>query len=340
MKQKKIEMVQVIRGMACIAIFLFHLPSEWGGVKANYSGFPLSIFFLLTGYFLLEGIRKTEHGYFQKKIFRIVPLYWIFTLLLFAVSLVFPGINHGRSYSLIDLAKSLLFIPYYNSDGMLFPILSVGWTLIIEVYDYIAFWIVYKILKRFKYREILTIVTISGMIILGTVLKLCVNNDPILDIWTSVYQLPFILGLVLSWLHLTLKGNNKCVTITWPSIIIGLMVIFYILCYLIPDNYAWIWACALVAASVFIFNEVRFPEWSIFLGNISYSVYLIHKFVIAVVEKIVAHLGVSSMTILGGIVLAFVMTILAASISYYFIESPVSKLRVLSGCEGKKQESS
>ena len=37
-----------------------------------------------------------------------------------------------------------------------FPILSVGWTLIIEVYDYIAFWIVYKILKRFKYCDILT----------------------------------------------------------------------------------------------------------------------------------------------------------------------------------------
>ena len=122
MKQKNIEMVQVIRGMACIAIFLFHLPGfgVGGGAKANYSGFPLSIFFLLTGYFLLEGTRKTEKRYFQKKIIRIVPLYWILTLLILAVSLVFPGINHGRNYSLNDLVKSLLFIPYYNSDGKLF----------------------------------------------------------------------------------------------------------------------------------------------------------------------------------------------------------------------------
>lgn len=31
MKQKNIQTVQVLRGIACVAIVLFHLPSEWGG---------------------------------------------------------------------------------------------------------------------------------------------------------------------------------------------------------------------------------------------------------------------------------------------------------------------
>ena len=75
MKQKSIQTIQALRGIACVAIVLFHLPSEWG-VKANYSALPLAIFFLLTGYFLLEGTRKTEKDYFKKRAVRIIPLYW------------------------------------------------------------------------------------------------------------------------------------------------------------------------------------------------------------------------------------------------------------------------
>ena len=207
------------------------------------------------------------------------------TLLIFAVSFVMPGINHGRNYTVEDLIKSLLFIPYYNSDGNLFSILSVGWTLIIEVYDYIIFWAVYRFLRRFKYRDVLALLIMSGTIIFGCVLKLYLHNSPILDIWTNKYQLSFILGLFLSCLKQYKGTSEKKYIVTWPYILIGFAVVFYILCYRIPDNYAWISAFVLVAASVSVFKEIEFPQWSVHLGNMSYSVYLIHKFVIAVAEK-------------------------------------------------------
>lgn len=319
MKQKNIQTVQILRGIACLAIVLFHLPSEWGG-KANYSAFPLAIFFLLTGFFLLEGIRKTDKDYFKKKAVRIIPLYWSLTFLIFAVSFVMPGINHGRSYTVENLIKSLLFIPYYNSDGKLFPILSVGWTLIIEVYDYIVFWAIYKFLRRFKYRDALAIVMISGTIIFGSVLKPYLHNSPILDIWTNKYQLSFVLGLIISWLKQCQgTGIKKCI-ITWPYILIGLVVTFYIFCYRIPDKYAWIYAFVFVATAVSIFREIEFPKWSLYLGNISYSVYLIHKFVIAIAERMVNHFTVIPLTVFGGVVFVFVVTIGVATISYILIE--------------------
>lgn len=320
MKQKNIQTIQALRGIACVAIVLFHLPSEWGGIKANYSALPLTVFFMLTGYFLLEGTRKTEKDYFKKKAVRIIPLYWSLTLLIFAVSFVMPGINHGRNYTVEDLIKSLLFIPYYNSDGNLFPILSVGWTLIIEVYDYIIFWAVYRFLRRFKYRDVLALLIMSGLIIFGCVLKSYLHNSPILDIWTNKYQLSFILGLFLSCLKQCEGTSEKKYIVTWPYILIGFAVVFYILCYRIPDNYAWISAFVLVAASVSIFKEIEFPQWSVYLGNISYSVYLIHKFVIAVAEKIVAHVSVTPITVFAGVIFVFVVTIAAATVSYNLIE--------------------
>lgn len=57
-----------------------------------------------------------------------------------------------------------------------------------------------------------------------------------------------------------------------------------------------------------------------YLGNISYSVYLIHKFVIAVAEKIVAHVSVTPITVFAGVIFVFVVTIVAATVSYNLIE--------------------
>ncbi len=67
MTTKRLEIVQVMRAFACVSIFLYHLPVAWGGVKSNYSGFSLVVFFIFTGYFLMEGTRKKRKVLFQKK---------------------------------------------------------------------------------------------------------------------------------------------------------------------------------------------------------------------------------------------------------------------------------
>ena len=66
MTTKRLEIVQVMRAFACVSIFLYHLPVAWG-VKSNYSGFSLVVFFIFTGYFLMEGTRKSEKFYISEK---------------------------------------------------------------------------------------------------------------------------------------------------------------------------------------------------------------------------------------------------------------------------------
>lgn len=325
MTTKRLEIVQVMRAFACVSIFLYHLPVAWGGVKSNYSGFSLVVFFIFTGYFLMEGTRKSEKFYFRKKVIRLVPLYWLLTIALFLISLVMPGINGGKSYSWSNLIYSLLFIPYYSADGKLFPILSVGWTLILEMYEYIVFWVLYKVLKKNKQRELLTVVLFAGLVLLGNVLNLYCADMPILVIWSYKYQWAFLIGVLIS----IYKNTEKYKKITPADlnsnvVLIAYAVLFALCTYAVGDSFALVLGTIAAGIGLIIFPALNFPKWIVGFGNLSFSFYLIHKFVIAVVSKIVNHVVHGALTGVTGMLLAFILTLIASIISYRLIEKKMT----------------
>lgn len=328
MTTKKLEIVQVMRAFACISIFLYHLPNAWGGVKSNYSGFSLMVFFGFTGYFLIEGTRKSEKFYFRKKIIRLVPLYWLLTIALFILSLLVPGINGGKSYSWSNLVQSMFFIPYYSSDGKLFPILSVGWTLILEVYEYIVFWALYKSFRKNTHRDIMTVIAFAFLVIIGKVLSTYYISapTPILAIWSYKYQWAFLIGMLIS---IYKNGQNKIkpvdqVAVNTNFILIGYAVLFAFCTYVINDSFAFVLGALAAAVGLIVFPKLSFSKWIVGFGNLSFSFYLLHKFVIALVDKIVTRHFSGTVAGVIGVFLAFVLTLVASVISYQVIEKKVS----------------
>lgn len=326
MGTRKLEIVQIMRAFACASIFLYHLPNTWGGVKSNYSGFSLMVFFVFTGYFLIEGTRKSEKFYFRKKIIRLVPLYWLLTIALFILSLLVPGINGGKSYSWSNLIQSLLFIPYYSSDGKLFPILSVGWTLILEVYEYIVFWALYKFFRKNKYRDIVTVIAFAFLVIMGKVLSTYYISTPILVIWSYKYQWAFLIGMLIS---IYKNGQDQIEpvgqeTVNANFILIGYAVLFALCTYVISDSFAFVLGVSAAAVGLIMFPNLSFSKWIVGFGNLSFSFYLIHKFVIALVDKIVTRIFSDAVAGVIGVLLAFVLTLVASVISYHVIEKVVS----------------
>lgn len=95
-------------------------------------------FFVLSGALM---VRQTDRiasgvtacaGFLWKRFARIVPLYWIATLLSYAID--------SPPHSLSDLLCSLFFIPYFApSEGMMRPIVGSGWTLNLEIVFYVLF---------------------------------------------------------------------------------------------------------------------------------------------------------------------------------------------------------
>lgn len=107
----------------------------------------------------------------------------------------------------------MFFIPYYGSDGRLFPILSVGWTLVLEVYGYIVFWALYKILKKRKHRDSITAVLFAFLVHAGKILNMYYPNMPILVIWSYKYQWAFLIGILLSICKDYKRKNHRSETV-------------------------------------------------------------------------------------------------------------------------------
>src|SRR6185503_10623153 len=76
---------------------------------------------------------------------RVVPLYWILTLLMAAAVLLAPQMFKQTVFDLSHFLKSLAFVPAFNPSrpNEVTPLLTPGWTLNYEIFFYLAFGFVF-----------------------------------------------------------------------------------------------------------------------------------------------------------------------------------------------------
>jgi exopolysaccharide production protein ExoZ len=107
---------------------------------AGLGEFAVKIFFCISGYIIYLSSGQLRAGtasvldFMQRRLTRIVPLYWTVTLL-YALKLALQG----QTPELLDIIRSLFFIPYANEIGLMRPILGVGWSLNYEMMFYLLF---------------------------------------------------------------------------------------------------------------------------------------------------------------------------------------------------------
>ncbi len=129
--------------------------------------------------------REPSPGAFLRaRAIRIVPLYWLATLL---AAILAGTTNAGH------LLASLLFLPHAGPDGMGWPMLVQGWTLNFEAFFYAAFAASLVLPARIR----LPVLTagFGALILAGLALH---PEDAALSIYTSPMLLEFLAG---AWLH-------------------------------------------------------------------------------------------------------------------------------------------
>lgn len=149
--QMKIDSVQGLRGIAALAVVASHAIGELiehGHVAA--SAMPLAtalgeggvrVFFVISGFIMAATMRGSfgEPGaardFILKRLIRIVPLYWLVTLVYIAVVLAPKGMLPSAG----EVAMSLAFLPYVGANGQYWPIYVPGWTLNYEMVFYALF---------------------------------------------------------------------------------------------------------------------------------------------------------------------------------------------------------
>ena len=122
----ELQSIQALRAVAASSVILVHIPFVGRGT------FGVDIFFVISGFIICYISSLNADDFLLKRIFRIVPLYWLGTCGVFLVALLMPTLLNATTANLTNLAKSLFLIPYRREDGSVFPMLFLGWDWLIR----------------------------------------------------------------------------------------------------------------------------------------------------------------------------------------------------------------
>ena len=148
MERKKIEIIQLIRGYAALSVFFSHFMGDYNNNFHLTGQLGVAVFFWISGFLMIYTSYGKTNNYLAKRLLRILPLYYLTTLGVFVIGHIIPGLLHTADPTVENLLKSLLFIPCrVEGTNLIQPLLAVGWTLYLEIFTSIIFYIALKIFK-------------------------------------------------------------------------------------------------------------------------------------------------------------------------------------------------
>jgi exopolysaccharide production protein ExoZ len=323
------QTVQILRAGAAISVVTFHLLQVSAlrfGTLAFFGlgSWGVDVFFVISGFVIAaSGLRARSPILFLRHRFaRIVPLYWLLTFAVFVVALVAPSMLKSTVADPIYLLKSLLFIPYRRESGAVEPMLYQGWTLNYEIF----FYLVLGLSLALTSRTLLCLFALFASIVaLGAVFA---PQSVVLSFYTSSIILEFTYG---SALYRVTADGRRIWAGQWILLPLGLVTLcatFYFLPTWPRCVTAGIPAAAIVAGAIAIPNK-DWPllRWVEALGDASYSIYLVHAFMVIAASILANRLFGAAhpdLALLCMTVVAFPSTIMSSLALYRFFEKPMN----------------
>ncbi|MCA8318824.1 acyltransferase family protein [Burkholderia cepacia] len=277
--------IQAARAFAALAVVAYHmhvLPFGQAGVD---------VFFVISG-FIMSWVAPGEgRMFFRKRLVRIVPLYWVTTLGIYAIAVLRPHWLNSTTAAPEYLIKSLLFVPYVKENGHWGPLNLNGWTLEYEMLFYV---VVAASLVGVRARFA---TAFAALMLASFCLWAAIDGTP----GTVAHHLgqPIVLefGLgVVAYRMLQTGFVRRIATPAWvlaACVAVAAIPLSHAL-FGTPQAFARIalWgvpACVLIVSLVVLdMRNVTITNRIVTaLGAASYSIYLIHPYAIGVAEKIV-----------------------------------------------------
>ncbi len=305
--------LQLLRFLAALSVVFFHMPIFKG------SSIGVDIFFIISGFIIPFILEKNDNNFFIKRIIRILPLYWLLTILIFISKILFPNIFSYIDVNLIDLFKSLFFIPIYSEieDRIIYPIIMVGWTLNYEMFFYFIVTISLFISK--KNYIYLVILNIIFLFLLGNIyqdknyLFLYISNSIILE---------FVLGIILYLIYINFNLFNNVYKIVITVILI------YISFILFSNNEIRFLSQGLPSFFIVLFflqinKFIKKNNFINSMGLISYALYLIHPYFLSLNEKIIIYFEFKQTLIYLSYIIYLIIVIGTSFFIYMFFEKNI-----------------
>lgn len=337
---REILSVVYLRAICAVFIVLFHAAGRddvlgSGPLEQIFAlgASRVDIFFVISGFvlFIATSSRGGEPpgAFLLRRIMRIAPLYWVFTLALAFAALGWPKLFPNLKPTAPDIALSLLFIPHFSASrpDKIWPIVVQGWALTYEVIFYLVFTAA-LFARRISWLPVIAALFI-GLVLAGIVLQPesavgLTITDPVL--------LEFLGGALFgqAWLN----GWRMSLKAAWSLLIlaiVGLAFGTWAAQIWLPLRAAFLGIPALMIVIACVMLDANRPwrkiAWVQEIGHASYSIYLIHGIVISVVARLFVMAKLANGSVATGLLFIAVCGAAATAagiVSWRLIEKPLA----------------
>ncbi|WP_218312236.1 acyltransferase family protein [Alteromonas antoniana] len=324
--RSQIIAIQYLRGIAALMVVVHHArnPKPWlYNPLEHYQAFAwgVDIFFVISG-FIMYLVARNDNPltFLEKRIIRIVPLYWATTLFLLLLSVQFKIWTLDQN-TLIHVLQSLFFIPHYSPTvpDRIWPFLILGWTLNYEM----LFYCIFALGLLFRQTLAVSLVSIICLAFAGVWLT---SDSALLTAYTQPIILEFIAGMLIASLYVAKTLSPKLGGLA----LVGFAGLMSLPAFGYSEDATVVMAGRIVSSALIVFGTVSvgsrlgFSKLFHEIGNASYSIYLTHGIALVISNVVWSKVPITGWLQFGGkLIIALVISIMTGIAIYYYVEKPL-----------------
>jgi len=320
-EENKIKSIIAIRAVAVLLVMLCHFFSETAldvhsdqlkEITSTLGHIGVTLFFIVSGFVLPYSMYKVDFEfrtiprYLFRRAVRIEPPY-IASIVLVLICMCAKDLI-GQTVNYTSNAEAVFTQLLYLNDILGLPWLNVVyWTLALEFQFYLLIGLLFPLIKKFASSKLsLALLMLCSLKILAT------DN-----IWITYYLPFFVIGFSACSFKLNKIKLNQLIILGGCCIVIN----FY-------NNNGLYSIMDILTVIIFMvmygFENKRFSRSLLFIGEISYSIYLIHNIIVAGICILnPLNIGLKWRVVLSAI--SLVGAVYPSYLFYKFVEKPFHK---------------
>lgn len=350
--ESKINSIQVLRAAAALAVTIYHLKDVIGKGEPfkqeldfffNSGPSGVALFFVISGFIMVYITQHTTNSFHSvykfivRRFVRIWPTYAVITILYFIIQSRI-GLQAGAIKSVL---LSLLFIPVTHTEPPFYgyAFLPVGWTLNYEIYFYILV-AISMFFARFRWIAFFVMIIITLIIMPLTLSYLTLETQRTPDLGNGYLNMimnpiiwNFVYGVVIGLIYI-----NRRLFPFFAMVFSRIWLVFLFISLALWQYWSgffgglgplqWGFGSSLLFIAFLFYNARRpiaFPDWIVKIGDMSFSVYLVHLPVAVAFGQFFKRLGYPVYgTGTAMFFLSICLTMVLSYLSYQYLELRLS----------------
>lgn len=346
---KKYDYLNAVRGIAILLVILLHVSQtvdrlpDWFFQLCTRGAYGVQLFFIASAFTIYHSYSRrikvegenAQRNFFIRRLFRITPLYYL-AAIFYVIYYSYHPEDFQQKLNLLKVIPSILYINGFF-PGAINYIPPGGWSVGVEMAFYCTVPFLFKRVNNLKKAIWLFIILFTGAMLIKFLARYIMvyylnMNYHSLEGWTLYFWFPnqvviFSLGIILYFIIPSYHFRKKWLGLGIVSLsFIALICLFllrdkYDKYYLIPEHIA---AAMIFSVIVFIMSKVDVKllnnKITRVLGEISFSLYLIHFVVVYFVSSFLPVIANPFMEFFIRLILVIILAGGISSITYIYIE--------------------